>query len=53
MYREEYPRPQFVREMWMNLNGSWQFAFDDENKGYQKNWNKKGAYYILIVLRYC
>ena len=43
MYREEYPRPQFVRDMWMNLNGSWQFAFDDENEGYQKNWNKKGV----------
>ena len=26
--RPEYPRPQFVRETWLNLNGSWQFSFD-------------------------
>ena len=26
--RPEYPRPQFVRQEWMNLNGPWAFAFD-------------------------
>lgn len=26
--RPEYPRPQFVREDWLNLNGEWQFSFD-------------------------
>ncbi len=26
--RPEYPRPQFVREGWMNLNGRWQFEID-------------------------
>ena len=26
--RQEYPRPQFVREKWKNLNGSWNFAYD-------------------------
>ena len=26
--RPEYPRPQFQRELWMNLNGQWQFSFD-------------------------
>ncbi|MFE7083933.1 glycoside hydrolase family 2 protein [Priestia megaterium] len=42
MTRTEYPRPQFVRNSWMNLNGEWAFAFDDENKGMQENWfNKK------------
>ncbi|GGZ00909.1 glycoside hydrolase family 2 protein [Pseudoduganella plicata] len=25
----EYPRPQLVRDNWQNLNGKWQFAFDD------------------------
>lgn len=29
--REEYPRPQLVRENWMNLNGEWDFSFDTEN----------------------
>src|SRR5260370_5945975 len=31
--RAEYPRPQFVRSDWLNLNGSWEFEFDDENVG--------------------
>lgn len=28
-----YPRPQFVRDSWTNLNGEWNFVFDDDNKG--------------------
>lgn len=31
--RNEYPRPQFRRKEWLPLNGEWEFAFDDENKG--------------------
>ena len=23
--RNEYPRPDFVRDKWMTLNGSWEF----------------------------
>jgi beta-galactosidase/beta-glucuronidase len=26
----EYPRPQMVRERWLNLNGVWEFAFADK-----------------------
>lgn len=26
--RPEYPRPQFRRETWLNLNGPWTYAFD-------------------------
>ncbi|MBC7959100.1 MAG: glycoside hydrolase family 2 [Vallitaleaceae bacterium] len=26
--RSEYPRPQFVRELWRSLNGEWEFSFD-------------------------
>lgn len=29
--RSEYPRPQFVRESWMNLNGEWDFSFDTDS----------------------
>ena len=36
--RPEYPRPQFVREQWLNLNGEWEFAFDDEDKGQVLGW---------------
>ncbi|RHW42876.1 glycoside hydrolase family 2 [Neobacillus notoginsengisoli] len=36
--RNDYPRPQFVRREWENLNGQWNFAFDDENKGLDEKW---------------
>ncbi len=26
--RDEYPRPQFVRNQWCSLNGQWEFSFD-------------------------
>lgn len=29
MNRPEYPRPQFERRKWLNLNGKWQFDFTD------------------------
>ena len=31
--RPEHPRPQFVRDSWMNLNGQWDFLFDFGNSG--------------------
>ena len=33
-----YPRPNFKREQWLNLNGTWQFAFDDDNVGEKEKW---------------
>ncbi|MFP7300082.1 glycoside hydrolase family 2 protein [Neobacillus niacini] len=37
-FRPEYPRPQLVRKEWLNLNGEWDFAFDDENTGVKEKW---------------
>ncbi|MGW7350713.1 glycoside hydrolase family 2 protein [Streptomyces sp. NPDC054784] len=34
--RPEYPRPGFVREDWLNLNGSWQFARDPGDSGLER-----------------
>ena len=31
--RPEYPRPQFVREDWVNLNGTWSYEFDFSRSG--------------------
>ena len=31
--RPEYPRPQFVREDWLCLNGPWQFEIDQADSG--------------------
>jgi beta-galactosidase/beta-glucuronidase len=36
--RPEYPRPDFVRPLWLNLNGEWEFEFDDANEGLQLGW---------------
>src|ERR1700741_4315635 len=36
--RPEYPRPQFTRNEWLNLNGLWEFDFDDANVGLQERW---------------
>jgi beta-galactosidase/beta-glucuronidase len=36
--RPEYPRPQFVRLDWLNLNGVWEFAFDDLDAGMSLGW---------------
>lgn len=38
-HRAEYPRPQFVRDNWVNLNGEWEFAFDDDNVGSREQWH--------------
>ena len=39
--REGYPRPMMVRENWTNLDGLWNFLFDDENVGEKERWNEK------------
>ncbi len=40
--RPEHPRPDFVRPLWSNLNGVWQFAFDDADEGLSKGWYLPG-----------
>ncbi|MFE0860715.1 glycoside hydrolase family 2 protein [Streptomyces rochei] len=34
--RPEYPRPQFVRRDWLNLNGAWQFETDRGDSGLER-----------------
>jgi len=41
--RPEYPRPQFRRSEWVNLNGEWQFAFDDADVGLDRGWHNASA----------
>lgn len=36
--RQEYPRPNFRRSEWENLNGTWEFCFDDDNVGLRDKW---------------
>lgn len=37
-YRKNYPRPQFVRDSYLDLNGEWDFRFDDDNEGLTAGW---------------
>ena len=34
--RSEYPRPQFVRDDWLCLNGQWQFEIDGGDSGLER-----------------
>ncbi len=34
--RNEYPRPQFARHDWLNLNGVWEFEIDPGNSGRER-----------------
>ena len=38
--KKGYPRPQLVRDGWVNLNGSWDFKFDDDDQGLENKWHK-------------
>lgn len=38
----DYPRPQFQRGEWFDLNGTWDFEFDEKNRGESEGWNRGG-----------
>lgn len=40
MTKNNYPRPQLMRDNWLNLNGEWNFAFDDDSLGLTDRWFK-------------
>ena len=48
--RAEYPRPQFEREAWVNLNGEWSFTLDLSKSGQNRDfYNSKGFDSKIIV----
>jgi beta-galactosidase/beta-glucuronidase len=52
--RPEFPEPQFQREQWLNLNGRWEFEFDDANAGISENWASGDRRFSRsIVVPYC
>lgn len=44
--RLEYPRPDFRRDQasWLNLNGVWEFTFDDLQQGLSESWQNRFHY---------
>ena len=51
--RKEYPRPQFEREEWINLNGEWSCEFDFGNSGIEQEWNKSKGFRRKIIVPFC
>lgn len=53
-YIKNYPRPQFVRDQWVDLNGEWRFGFDDEGAGVAKGWHRSfgGDRRIIVPFTY-
>lgn len=36
-----YPRPQMVRDRWIDLQGPWDFTYDDANTGLDEHWERR------------
>ena len=51
--RKEYPRPQMVREEWMNLNGEWEFEIDFGKSGIERGVQKKERLDSKIIVPFC
>jgi beta-galactosidase/beta-glucuronidase len=52
--RPEFPEPQFQRELWQNLNGPWEFEFDDDNAGIDAGWPAGGHKFSrTITVPFC
>ena len=51
--RPEYPRPQFERSEWINLNGTWTYEFDFGNSGKDKNLQKTEKFANNIIVPFC
>ena len=51
--RNEYPRPQMVRDRWLNLNGKWQFEFDFGKSGKERGVLQKDKLEPEILVPFC
>jgi hypothetical protein len=46
----EHPRPDFQRENWVNLNGTWEFQFDSLDVGLEQEWFKSPIFVEKITV---
>lgn len=51
--KKEYPRPQFERNDWINLNGEWSCSFDFSRSGDAKNWKESTGFEQKIQVPFC
>ena len=48
--RPEYPRPQFERDSWQNLNGEWTYELDPVKTGHERRLNDSKGFAGKIVV---
>lgn len=48
--RPEYPRPQFEREEWVNLNGQWSYTFDFSRSGMDREFFRSEGFDDTITV---
>lgn len=53
MPRPEYPRPQLVREDWINLNGTWEFEMDFGRTGRERELHQSEGLQQSIIVPFC
>ncbi len=51
--RPEYPRPQFERSEWINLNGTWTYQFDFGKSGIENELFKSKGFERQITVPFC
>lgn len=51
--REEYPRPQFERADWQNLNGPWTYTFDFGKTGIDRKFFESKGFDGTITVPFC
>ncbi|MBM7551510.1 glycoside hydrolase family 2 protein [Thalassobacillus pellis] len=50
--RAEHSRPDFKRKNWLNLNGEWNFTFDDKDLGLKEKWFRSHSFPSKINVPY-
>lgn len=45
-----HPRPRLTRDRWFDLNGPWQFAYDDADAGLDARWQVDGPFDRTITV---
>ena len=51
--RAEYPRPQFERSEWVNLNGEWTYELDLVNTGFDRKLFNSNGFADKIIVPFC
>ncbi len=45
-----HPRPRLTRQHWIDLNGPWRFAYDDDDAGLDQRWHDDAARFTRDIV---